>query len=158
MYNKVVFYFFYLAYRPCTVQKRVDSLCGPCGEIASRIGTYIYIYLCTRVNLLAFRLLEKDARWCLQRNHCARASPPALLSPPPPRHRPPSKDVSLSVGNGKKAILHGVSGKAKAGRLLAVMGPSGSGKTTLLNALAGQVNMYRRRGHVFFELCSVPGP
>eukprot|EP00752_Nemacystus_decipiens_P009766 g8722.t1 len=49
------------------------------------------------------------------------------------------KDVSLSLGNGKKAILHGVSGKAKAGRLLAVMGPSGSGKTTLLNALAGQI-------------------
>ncbi|CAM9357176.1 unnamed protein product [Scytosiphon promiscuus] len=49
------------------------------------------------------------------------------------------KDVTCSVRGGKKGILHGVSGKASAGRLLAVMGPSGSGKTTLLNALAGQI-------------------
>lgn len=49
------------------------------------------------------------------------------------------QDVSCSVRGGKKGILHGVSGKASAGRLLAVMGPSGSGKTTFLNALAGQV-------------------
>ncbi|CAM9336047.1 unnamed protein product [Ectocarpus sp. 13 AM-2016] len=50
------------------------------------------------------------------------------------------KDVSFSVGRGKKkAILDGVSGRANAGKVLAVMGPSGSGKTTLLNALAGQV-------------------
>lgn len=47
------------------------------------------------------------------------------------------QDVSCAVG--KKDILRNVSGKAGAGRLLAVMGPSGSGKTTLLNALAGQV-------------------
>ena len=36
-------------------------------------------------------------------------------------------------------ILSGVSGRARAGRMLAIMGPSGSGKTSLLNALAGQV-------------------
>lgn len=50
--------------------------------------------------------------------------------------KPSWQDVSCSVGD--KDILHGVSGKAGAGRLLAIMGPSGSGKTTLLNALAGQ--------------------
>ncbi|CAN0214889.1 unnamed protein product, partial [Discosporangium mesarthrocarpum] len=38
-----------------------------------------------------------------------------------------------------KDILQHVSGRAGAGRLLAIMGPSGSGKTSLLNALAGQV-------------------
>ncbi|CAM9324569.1 unnamed protein product, partial [Ectocarpus fasciculatus] len=54
------------------------------------------------------------------------------------------KDVSCSVGRGKKAILDGVSGRANAGKLLAVMGPSGSGKTTLLNALAGQVPYSKR--------------
>lgn len=38
-----------------------------------------------------------------------------------------------------KRLLQGVSGEAKAGKLLAIMGPSGSGKTTLLNVLAGQL-------------------
>ena len=39
-----------------------------------------------------------------------------------------------------KRLLQGVSGEAKAGKLLAIMGPSGSGKTTLLNILAGQLS------------------
>lgn len=42
-------------------------------------------------------------------------------------------------GNVAKRLLQGVSGEAKAGKLLAIMGPSGSGKTTLLNVLAGQL-------------------
>lgn len=42
-------------------------------------------------------------------------------------------------GNAVKRLLQGVSGQAKAGKLLAIMGPSGSGKTTLLNVLAGQL-------------------
>lgn len=41
-------------------------------------------------------------------------------------------------------ILDGVSGSAKAGRLLAIMGPSGAGKTSLLNALAQQVPFSKR--------------
>lgn len=42
-------------------------------------------------------------------------------------------------GHVVKRLLQGVSGEAKAGKLLAIMGPSGSGKTTLLNVLAGQL-------------------
>lgn len=42
-------------------------------------------------------------------------------------------------GHVMKRLLQGVSGEAKAGKLLAIMGPSGSGKTTLLNVLAGQL-------------------
>ena len=40
----------------------------------------------------------------------------------------------------RKRILHGLSGSARPGQLIAVMGSSGAGKTTLLNALAMQLN------------------
>ncbi|KAG8166303.1 hypothetical protein JTE90_005108, partial [Oedothorax gibbosus] len=38
----------------------------------------------------------------------------------------------------RKQLLHGVSGEAKAGQLLAIMGSSGAGKTTLLNVLTNR--------------------
>ncbi|KAI9007134.1 P-loop containing nucleoside triphosphate hydrolase protein [Gaertneriomyces semiglobifer] len=47
------------------------------------------------------------------------------------------------MGRGKRRttreILHGVSGIAKPGEIVAIMGGSGAGKTTLLNILAGRV-------------------
>ncbi|KAJ1413448.1 P-loop containing nucleoside triphosphate hydrolase protein, partial [Ochromonadaceae sp. CCMP2298] len=39
----------------------------------------------------------------------------------------------------RKRILHGISGEACSGQLLAIMGPTGCGKTSLLNVLAARV-------------------
>ena len=50
------------------------------------------------------------------------------------------KDVWVTASNrksGSKSILHGLTGYAKPGQLLAIMGPSGCGKSTLLDSLAG---------------------
>jgi len=37
---------------------------------------------------------------------------------------------------GEKTILHGITGVAKPGEILAIMGQSGAGKTSLLNILS----------------------
>ncbi|KAK6747009.1 hypothetical protein RB195_000323 [Necator americanus] len=45
------------------------------------------------------------------------------------------KSIRVSVTKGGRQLLHGVTGLARPGELLALMGASGAGKTTLLNTL-----------------------
>ena len=50
-----------------------------------------------------------------------------------------------------KEILHGISGRAREGTLLAVVGPTGSGKTTMLNRLSHRLdNKLRYSGVVHY--------
>lgn len=52
-------------------------------------------------------------------------------------------NLCYSIGGNK--ILSNLSGRAVAGRSLAVMGPSGAGKTTFLNAVAARLGTGRMR-------------
>ncbi|OWM67472.1 hypothetical protein CDL15_Pgr028335 [Punica granatum] len=57
-----------------------------------------------------------------------------ILSPPGPTREPAAASTQ------ERTILHGITGVASPGEILAVLGPSGSGKSTLLNALAGRLH------------------
>jgi ABC-type multidrug transport system fused ATPase/permease subunit len=64
------------------------------------------------------------------------------------------RDVTYEVtlpkqlGGGKKTLLHGISGYAEPGKMIALMGASGAGKTTLLDVLAGRKNSGRMTGAI----------
>ena len=45
--------------------------------------------------------------------------------------------VSIKSDSRKRHLLHGMTGYAEPGNIMAIMGPSGSGKTVLLDTLAG---------------------
>ena len=53
--------------------------------------------------------------------------------------------VSVSIkseSRNKRHLLHGMTGYAEPGNIMAIMGPSGSGKTVLLDTLAGHTHTH----------------
>ena len=52
------------------------------------------------------------------------------------------EDLCVTVSNGTKSILQGLTGYARPAELLAIMGPSGCGKSTLLDTLAGNNKLF----------------
>eukprot|EP00250_Pteridium_aquilinum_P000060 c10078_g2_i1 orf=3-347(-) len=67
------------------------------------------------------------------------------------------KDVWVTVHSRRqhsRVVLHGLTGYAEPGKILAIMGPSGSGKSTLLDALAGRLG---RRARMTGEISPLNG-
>ncbi|MCO5572772.1 hypothetical protein L7F22_026531 [Adiantum nelumboides] len=67
------------------------------------------------------------------------------------------KDVWVTVNarqQHSRVVLHGLTGYAEPGKILAIMGPSGSGKSTLLDALAGRLG---RRARMTGEITPLNG-
>ncbi|KAI5058548.1 hypothetical protein GOP47_0026718 [Adiantum capillus-veneris] len=67
------------------------------------------------------------------------------------------KDVWVTVHSRRqhsRVVLHGLTGYAEPGKILAIMGPSGSGKSTLLDTLAGRLG---RRARMTGEITPLNG-
>ncbi|KAM6544477.1 hypothetical protein CsatB_008924 [Cannabis sativa] len=62
--------------------------------------------------------------------------------------RPSDHERSTTSATNERTILHGVTGMAFSGEIMAILGPSGSGKSTLLNAIAGRLQGHGCSGTV----------
>ncbi|XP_062098806.1 ABC transporter G family member 25 [Humulus lupulus] len=60
----------------------------------------------------------------------------------------PSDHQKSTAAMSERTILHGITGMAFPGEIMAILGPSGSGKSTLLNAIAGRLQGHGCSGTV----------
>ena len=63
-------------------------------------------------------------------------------------NEPTPSDQRSATSIKEQTILHGITGMAFPGEILAILGPSGSGKSTLLNAIAGRLQGHGCSGTV----------
>jgi len=75
-----------------------------------------------------------------------------------PIYQPLTSELSLTLSFhnitcqiGKRTILHGISGVAQPGQIMAILGPSGAGKTTFLDILAGRKNTGKVTGEILLN-------
>ena len=60
------------------------------------------------------------------------------------------RDLSLTLKEGRTAVVDSMNGAARAGRVLAVMGPAESGKSSLLNALGNRSSFGTASGEISY--------
>lgn len=80
-------------------------------------------------------------------NPLMRSIPIDIAKPP---HCLVWRNLTLTLNKGGAALIDGVSGTARAGRVLALMGPSGAGKTTLLNSLGNRAPYGKISGEISY--------
>ncbi|KAL5708953.1 ABC transporter G member 22 [Ranunculus cassubicifolius] len=90
---------------------------------------------------------EQEATTRMKRVH-SEPTLPIFLKFADVKYKVVLKSVSTTV---EKDILHGITGSASPGEVLALMGPSGSGKTTLLNLLGGRISRSPPGGSITYN-------